>query len=70
MVSFPHSWVGAIAEGARRPTWLGMSARYCYRSMVVNHLGPILVGHPRIIMITIKSNPGEMPDINHLVGKR
>jgi hypothetical protein len=36
------AWVHGIAGGTRRPTWLGMNARYCYQSMVA-HLSPMLV---------------------------
>jgi hypothetical protein len=60
--------VDAIAEGTRRPTWLGMNARYCYRSMAVNHPGPILVGpplhhhHDGHNNLAITSNLCEMPD--------
>ena len=41
-----------------------MSARYNYRSMAANHLGPMLVGHPALSW----SHPWEVPDIDHFPG--
>jgi hypothetical protein len=44
-----------------------MNARYCYRSIVASQLGPMLVGHPCIMMVTMNSHRWEIrvPDIDH-----